>query len=209
MNILAIGAHPDDIEYGCGGSLLQFAADGHAINMLVMTKGEQGGEGAVRQREAEKAAKVLGARLFWGGFADTRLEATKATIDFVEKVMKQTTPDLIFVHFPEDTHQDHRHVAQATVTASRYIHNVLFFEVPTTNNFTPGVFMDIEKVFMQKLKLLESHASQVFETKIPGLSIVDFAKSCATFRGFQHRSMYAEGFVPLRFSLVLGNHHSR
>ena len=60
MNILAIGSHPDDLEYGCGGTLARYAAAGHSITMLVLTGGEQGGGAETRQQEQRAAAGSSG-----------------------------------------------------------------------------------------------------------------------------------------------------
>ena len=104
----------------------------------------------------------------------------------------------IFVNYFEDTHQDHRYLAQATISATRYIKNVLFYEVPTTQNFTPNVFVEIGDVLEQKMSSLEAHTSQVLKTNIEDMSISEIARSCANFRGIQGRVKHAEGFVSLR-----------
>jgi len=74
----------------------------------------------------------------------------------------------------------------------------MFYEVPTTNNFTPNIFVDIGPVFELKLEALKAHSSQVMKTKIPDFSIIDIAKSSAHFRGMQGRIPLAEGFIPER-----------
>ena len=74
MNILAIGAHPDDIEFGCGGTLLKYSQQGHGIYLLVLTDGSVGGDPQVRKKEQTQAADFLGGKgLFWGGAKDTEL----------------------------------------------------------------------------------------------------------------------------------------
>ncbi|MEE9472162.1 MAG: PIG-L family deacetylase, partial [Gemmatimonadota bacterium] len=68
MNILAIGAHPDDIEFGCGATLIKYARKGAHIDLLILTDGSRGGAAHVRRREQKRAAAVLGARaVHWGG----------------------------------------------------------------------------------------------------------------------------------------------
>src|SRR3989339_1076976 len=201
MNILAIGSHPDDLEYGCGGTLLRFAKAGHKISLLLMTSGEVGGRAKTRKQEQLKVAKILKADVYWGNFSDTRIEVTKKTINVIENVIKKVNPTLIFVHNPEDTHQDHRNTSRATITATRYIQNVLFYEVPTTENFLPSVFFDISSSIKEKMVLLSTHKSQVHTTRIAELSILQSAQACAIFRGFQNRVKYSEGFVPLRLAL--------
>ncbi len=199
MKILALGCHPDDIEFGCGGTLSKYAAAGHDIFMMVMTQGHAGGDDALRAREQEEAAAILGCRqLFWGGLRDTELELNRDLIQGIEEVIEKIAPSFIFVHHGDDTHQDHRVLSQATVTATRYSRNVLFYEGPTTQNFTPTVFVALNEVLDRKIAALEAHASQVQKTNIGDLNIVELAEAAARFRGTQGRIHYAEGFVPLR-----------
>jgi len=199
VNILAIGAHPDDIEFGCGGTLIKYALKGHDIYLFILTDGGKGGDPAIRRKEQEEAARVLGTKqLFWGGYQDTEVPLDRDLIQRVEETLRLVRPDLIFVHFGDDTHQDHRHLSTSVVTASRYTRNVLFYEGPTTANFTPSVFVDIEAVLERKLAALKAHASQVIKTGVEGLSILDLARAAAHFRGIQGRVRNAEGFVPLR-----------
>jgi LmbE family N-acetylglucosaminyl deacetylase len=199
MRILAIGAHPDDIEFGCGGTLSKYARQGHEIFMLVMTDGASGGDVAIRRREQEESARILKAtKLFWGEYPDTAIPLDRALIQRVEGIIQEVQPEFIFVHYGDDTHQDHRNLSTSTMTATRYTRNVLFYEGPTTQNFSPSVFVDIASVLEEKVASLQAHASQVCKTNIEGLSIVDIARSSALFRGIQGRVRNAEGFVPLR-----------
>ena len=198
-NILAVGAHPDDIEFGCGGSLIKYADKGHDVFLLVMSKGEMGGMPDTREKEQEEAARRLGARdLFWGGLADTRINVSQDNIQRLEKVIRLIKPDIIFCHNTHDTHQDHRHLSQMTISATRNIRNVLFYEGPTTECFDPQVYVDISQVLDRKVSALMAHQSQIEKTNIEGVSIVEMAKSCSNFRGFQGRVKYAEGFCALR-----------
>lgn len=207
MNILALGAHPDDIEFGCGGTLTTYASAGHRVFLMVLTGGERGGESHVRREEQERSARIIRAeQIFWGGYQDTQIPLHEVLVHQIEEVIRKVEPSFLFVHYSDDTHQDHRHLAQAVLTASRYSRNVLFYEVPTTQNFTPTVFVDIDPVLKEKIASLEAHASQVQKTNIPGLTIVDIARAAAHFRGVQGRVRNAEGFVPLR--LFIGVSHN-
>ena len=200
MKILAIGAHPDDIEVGCSGTLTKYAQAGHDVYMLVMTEGHMGGERAVRKKEQTKSAKILKTcELIWGGCEDTQLSFhMNKMIHDIEAVLKKIAPDFIFVQHEDDTHQDHRALAKATISATRYIQNVLFYEGPTTQNFSPTVFVDIKDAIDKKFAMLLAHRSQVQKTNIEGLSITDIVRSTAVFRGIQGRVQFAEAFVPLR-----------
>jgi LmbE family N-acetylglucosaminyl deacetylase len=201
MKILAIGAHPDDIEIGCGGTLALYAKTGHDVYLLVVTEGHKGGDMAVRKREQVAAAAHLNPKdLFWGNYLDTELFPNlNQLVHDIEDVIKMVGPDLTFVNYGEDTHQDHRALTKAAVSATRYVKNVLFYEGPTTQEFSPNVFVDINETMDDKIAMLLAHHSQVTKTNIEGLSIVDIARSTAIFRGIQGRVHFAEGFVPLRY----------
>ncbi len=199
MNILAIGAHPDDIEIGCGATLHKYAQKGNNIYTLIMTDGSMGGDTSIRRAEQEQSNKIIGVKkVFWGGYKDTELPLDKELISKIENVIDEVQPSFIFVNYFEDTHQDHRHLARATISATRYIKNVLFFEVPTTHDFMPSIFVNVTSELEKKTQALLAHQSQVMKTNIGMLSIVDVATSQAGFRGVQGRVKYAEGFVPQR-----------
>ena len=202
MSILSIGAHPDDIEIGCGGSLSKFAQAGQDIYMMVMTLGGRGGAQEQRKEEQIRSKNILGAKeIFFENFEDTKLPLGDELIASIERVIKKVNPEYIFVNYKEDTHQDHRALSKATISATRNIHNVLFYEGPTTHDFTPNVFVDITSVIHKKMASLEAHASQVMKTNIEEVSIIEIAKSAARFRGVQGRVQFAEGFVSQRLFL--------
>jgi LmbE family N-acetylglucosaminyl deacetylase len=202
VNVLAIGAHPDDIEYGCGGTLTKYAQKGHAIHLFIASEGGRGGDPRERRREQEESAMILGARdVFWGGYDDTEVPLNRDLIVHLEDVIRDVSPAMIFVNFPDDTHQDHRNLAQCATSATRYVPNFLFYEVPSTQNFAPNCYTDIAKVLDKKLAALEAHRSQVAKTNIEDLSILELAVSSANFRGIQARVKYAEAFQSVRFLL--------
>ena len=206
MNVLALGAHPDDVEYGCGGMLAKYADKGHDVYLFVTSDGSRGGDPEVRQREQADAARALGVKeVFWGGYQDTEIPLNRELIVRIESVIRQVTPRMIFVNFPDDTHQDHRHLAQCTISATRYIPNFLFYEVPSTQQtFAPNCYTEIpERLLVQKLEALGAHHSQVTKTNIEDLSILELVKSCANFRGIQARVKYAEAFQSVRLLLNL------
>jgi len=200
VRVLAIGAHPDDLEYGCGGALIRHAQRGDEVYLMVVTDGSQGGDPEVRRREQLAAAGILGARrTFFGEYTDTRFECHSESITRLEEVVRKVDPESVYTHFGEDTHQDHRQVSRAVVPAARSVPNLLFFEGLSSQDFSPSLFVNIGQVIHQKLAALEAHASQMQKTNIESRNIIDIAQSAANFRGIQGRVTCAEGFVPLRY----------
>ena len=124
----------------------------------------------------------------------------------IEAVLKKIAPDFIFVHHEDDTHQDHQALAKATISATRYVRNVLFYEGPTTQNFSPTIYVDIKETLDKKFAMLLAHHSQVQKTNIEGLSITDIVRSTAVFRGIQGRVQFAEAFFPLRLFINVSQH---
>lgn len=200
--ILAIGAHPDDIEFGCGGTLLLLKSR-FKIVMYVLTKGDFGGDVDVRKKEQEKSSRVIGSKLIWGDLKDTEVKFDRNLITDVENVISKEKPKFVFVNYFKDTHQDHVAISKATITAARYINNLIFYETPTSIDFLPSLFANIEPVFDDKLKLIKAHFSQINKTRVKNLSIIESVKSTAIFRGYQGRVKYAEGFAPQRVMLDL------
>jgi LmbE family N-acetylglucosaminyl deacetylase len=204
MNVLAIGAHPDDIEYGCGGSLIRYSQGGHQVFLFIMTKGAAGGDPDIREKEQEASSRIIGVKdIFWGGYEDTNLPVTRQLIIRLENVIEKINPDLILVNHRYDTHQDHRNLADATISATRNAKNLLFFEVPTTYNFVANIFVDITNVLQQKLECLKAHFSQITKTNINSMSILELVTSTANFRGIQSRVKYAEGFISSRLFIQI------
>jgi hypothetical protein len=115
----------------------------------------------------------------------------------IEPVIKNIAPDFIFVHHEDDTHQDHRSLAKATISATRYIRNVLFYEGPTTQNFSPAIFVDIKETLEAKIAMLLAHRTQVQRPTSRG-GDHRYRPFHAVFRGIQGRVPFAEAFVPQR-----------
>ena len=159
----------------------------------------RGRAGRIRRLEQQVAGDILGvSKLYWGEYPDTAIPLDRESIQRVERVILDARPDFIFVHSQDDTHQDHRNLSVATITATRYTRNVLLYEGPTTQNFSPNVFVNIDGVLKNKIAALQAHESQVTKTNIEGMNILDIVQSSAHFRGIQGRVRNAEAFVPLR-----------
>ncbi len=160
--ILAIGAHPDDVEIGCGGTLLNHKMQGDQVSVLTLSNGEQGGNPSVRAYEAEHASHVLGASLTLCDLTDTNISAGNETISTIEKVIAEIKPDLIYTHSNNDAHQDHRNVHKATMVAGRAVSSIECYQSPSaTIEFKPSRFVDISKQMKRKLSLIKCYETQV------------------------------------------------
>jgi LmbE family N-acetylglucosaminyl deacetylase len=203
-DVLAIGAHPDDIELGCGGALLAHAAAGDRVTMLVLTGGENGpgdaGQVPGRRAEQIEAARTLGATLRWGGLIDCAVPTDSSTVALIETVLRESGAELVYVHAPDDSHQDHRAAASATLAAARRLPRVLHYQSPSTLTFTPTVFVDVTAQLTGKLAALRCHASQV---DLSAMVEPDAVVASARHWGAQARIGYAEAFAPTRMVLDL------
>jgi len=201
QRVLAIGAHPDDIELGCGATLLAHRARGDKVSMLVMTAGERGPQDArSRVREQEEAASMLGADLYWGEFLDGSVPDGREGVSVVETVMGITAADVVYVHSPNDSHQDHRATSAVTMSAARKARQILFYASPSTYRFEPTHFIDVAGLVEGKLDLLRCHMSQVMKSGMVDLEAVE-AES--RYRGHQARARFAEAFEAHRFAMRL------
>jgi len=202
MNVLAIGAHPDDIELGCAGTLLQHVAAGDTVTMLVVTRGEVG-PGAVgeREREQRRAAEVIGAHLIFGNLPDGNLALAELDlVHLIETTIASTQATALYTHGVLDTHQDHRAVAQASLGAARHCARVLCYDAPSSYGFTPTVFTDITGTLDRKVTALRCHTSQVDASVMASPALV---RTSAGYRGHQARLPAAEGFMPHRLLLTV------
>jgi LmbE family N-acetylglucosaminyl deacetylase len=191
VNVLAIGAHPDDIELGCGGALLRHVARGDHVTMLVMTTGQRGVTTSSRVFEQQEAARAIGASLRWGNFEDGSIPRGASTIAAIDEAILGTDAHVMYTHAPRDSHQDHRAVAVASLAAGRRMPALLYYETPSTQRFDPSVYVDIAPVLDDKIRALCAHESQVMRAGAVDLEAIE---ACARFRGSQGRVRLAEGF---------------
>jgi LmbE family N-acetylglucosaminyl deacetylase len=160
--VLAIGAHPDDVEVGAGGTLLGHVAQGHEVSILVLTGGETGGIPAERAREAGRAAELMGVRLFHVNLADSSVSEGGATIGEITRVIEELSPDTIYTPSGHDLNQDHRNVHHATSVAAQRVPRVFCYQSPSsTVEFRPTRFVPVDEFMDRKLAVIRSYTSQV------------------------------------------------
>lgn len=204
LKILVAGAHPDDPETGCGGTILKYTDAGHDVTAFYLTRGEAGIPGkshdeAARIRTAEltEACRIMNARPVFGGQIDGDTEVNRARYEAVKQMLDTENPDIIFTHWPVDTHRDHRAcsvliydawLAQGMKAALYY------FEVDTggqTQNFHPTDYCDITPVVQEKHEACFVHKSQ----KIKETTYPEFHALMEKFRGLEYGCDFAEAFV--------------
>jgi LmbE family N-acetylglucosaminyl deacetylase/CheY-like chemotaxis protein len=160
-SVLAIGAHPDDVEIGCGGALARHRAYGDTVTIVTLSRGASGGHAEVRADEARAAAKMLGAQLNLGNLADTLIPEGGDAVTTILDVIARVNPTHVYTHSQFDTHQDHRNTHHATMVAVRSIPNVYCYQAPSaTVDFRPNLFIDISEHMETKLAAIATYASQ-------------------------------------------------
>ncbi|HEV8677447.1 MAG TPA: PIG-L deacetylase family protein [Candidatus Paceibacterota bacterium] len=203
QTILAVGAHPDDIELGCGGTIAKLIKAGAQVRALVLTKGEVGNRNEQqydRVKETREALMLLGVKdMFIEDHPDTFLhEHLNALIACIESHVQDLKPDRVYTMFEHDRHQDHRSVFNASTVACRSVRQVLCYETPSCySNFAPQDFEDIGEHVEIKVAALKLHVSQ----RDRPYTQPDAMRSIAVSRGLQAGIGYAEAFIGYRFIL--------
>jgi LmbE family N-acetylglucosaminyl deacetylase len=196
LKVLAVGAHPDDVELGCGATLLRHVATGDEVTILVLTTGQRGRvEGLSRRAEQEEAARRLGVGLRWATFQDGSVPDGPEAVTVIDEALAATRAEVLYTHASRDTHQDHRATATASLAAARRLATILQYETPSTQAFEPTIYVDVAGTVEKKLATLRAHLSQVLRQGPVDLEAIE---AQARFRGYQGRLRYAEAFEPAR-----------
>jgi LmbE family N-acetylglucosaminyl deacetylase len=173
LNVVCVGGHPDDPESGCAGTLARYAAAGHSIAVVYLTRGEAGIRGksheeaaAIRSAECEAACKVLGARAVFAGQIDGATVVDARAAQSMGRILSELSPDVLLTQWPIDTHLDHQAASiltyRAWLAAGRKS-ELFYFEVnlgSQTMGFRPTDYVDITAVRDKKKAALFAHKSQ-------------------------------------------------
>lgn len=203
LKIVVVGAHPDDPESGCGGSIALYSDQGHEVAILYLTRGEAGIQGAsmqeaaaIRTAESLKACGILKARPVFAGQIDGNTEVNRSRYDDFRKLLEAERPDVVFTHWPIDTHRDHRAASLLVYDAWNQggrNFDLYYFEVDQgeqTQIFHPTHYVDIANGLDRKKAACFAHASQHPETDFWPLH-----EAMDRFRGMECGVKDAEGFV--------------
>lgn len=216
MKILAIGAHLDDIEIACGGTLAKAVENGHTVKALIMSKsGYTTKEGKLQRsdddavKEGVSALNVLGIKdIEIKDFPTKDITFCSDVVEAIEISMSDFDPDIIFTHHPFDTHQAHVGVSQSSVAASRRKNTVLFYEPITPSGrsyvaFRPQLYVDMTSTIDIKIRSLREHVSEY--NKFGGEDWIEGVYSRCGFRGYEIGAKFAEAFEILRLELSFDN----
>ena len=173
LSIVCVGAHPDDPETGCGGTLARLANEGHRVSIVYLTRGEAGirnGHGSltsqIRTAEAQRGSTLLGAQAYFAGQIDGKTSTEDTASHAFTELLASLDPDVVFTHWPLDTHRDHRNASQLTYEAWEALgesFTLAYYEVMTgvqTHHFEPNCFVDISSTSEQKRAAIYTHVCQ-------------------------------------------------
>ena len=225
MNVLAIGAHPDDVEIACSGTLAKCVKRGDRVVVCHASTGNLGHViippdelTKIRAAEAERAGKMAGIEVIGGMFDDLDIyDNNKAARDKIIDVIKYADPDFIITHNPDDYMPDHTAVSRLVFDASfgatipnyktKYSNPaklvpIYYMDTLAGVNFQPTEYVDISEEIDLKIRMLECHESQlVWMREHDGIDFADMVRTCSRYRGYQCGAAYAEGFRPCQVYL--------
>lgn len=220
MRVLAVGAHPDDLEILTGGTLARFAREGHEVVMCHATLGDKGSfvhtseeVSGIRLAEARRAAEICGAEHATLSFADGEVNAADpAQQRAVVELIREVRPELILTHSLGDYHADHNEISRLVFDCSFHatlplyltgkphhdaVVPIFFIETVAGVGFNPTEYVDISGVIDVKVAMFEAHESQLTWLRDhDGVDIVEQLRASSRFRGIQCGVAYAEGFTP-------------
>lgn len=201
--VLVIGAHPDDPESMCAGTMLKLKAMGAEVVAVYLTSGEAGIVGktheqarTIRQAEARKACEVLGVRAVFLTQTDGNAEVNKERYAEMKALIEAEQPDMVITHWPIDSHRDHRVCSILVYDAWRMTgrgFDLYYSEVMTgmqTQNFTPTLWVDITDYRDKKIETYLCHESQELEG-----AVKEYHDTMERMRGMECQAKYAEAFV--------------
>ena len=220
MRVLAVGAHPDDLEILCGGTLARYVQSSHEVVMCNASLGDRGSFehtseeiARIRLSEARRAAALAGAEHMTLGLSDGEINAAdRDQIRAVVDLVRDARPDVIITHAPDDYMSDHNEISKLVFGSSFHAtlplfdtgkphHSVVapiyYMDTVMGVGFDPVEFVDVSDTIETKVAMLEAHESQLSWLRAhDGIDVVEQMRVVARFRGQQCGVAYAEAFAP-------------
>jgi len=207
MNVLAIGAHYDDIELGCGGSLVKHVKNNDNVLMFVLTDSAYNDyNGAVLRtkeiasEEGRQAASILGINdLICNGLTTKRVEYNVDLIEKINRIIDERNIDTIYTHWVHDIHQDHSAIGRATINAGRHVPRILMYRsnwYASAIQFHPTFYVDISEFMQIKIESIKAHKTEYNKF---GEKWIDFVKHQNRNSGIEIEVEYAESFELIKY----------
>jgi LmbE family N-acetylglucosaminyl deacetylase len=197
--ILALAAHPDDIEYSCYGTLAKeaFEASNTEVYFVIFTNGEISASPEQRKLEAQQSALNIGAYTVFFDYPDGCIPVDKHSVGKTMNLVRQFNPDTVYLPHWDDTHQDHVAVSRIGLAACRWIDNMYLCEMPHTGyGFQPDTYVNITDFLDEKREALLCHESQHGKQCLDVESVLQMARNHGYKLG--HRDNYFEAFETVR-----------
>src|SRR6266568_1173876 len=209
MRVLAVGAHPDDLEILCGGTLVRFVREGHEVVMCHATRGDRGSFmhtseeiARIRGEEARRATEVCGAEHATLGIRDGEINAADPEQRLiVVDLVREARPDVIITHYPQDYMSDHNEISKLVFDCSFHatlplfetgkpphprVTPIYYMETVMGVGFQPTEYVDVTEVIDTKRAMLEAHETQLnWLRDHDGVDIVEQMRTTTRFRGQQ------------------------
>lgn len=199
MNVLAIGAHFDDVELGCGGALARHVACGDSVYAYVATHSGfiSPSNKIVRKdeealNEGKKAMDILGVELFCGSFNTLEVEFNDKLNCEIIKIIEEKKIERVYTHWTGDAHHDHRAVALSSIHSCRHVPNILMYKsnwYHSSSVFNGNFYIDITDYWAKKERAIRAHKSEMERT---GEKWITFFKNEAENAGYKIGVKYAE-----------------
>ena len=223
MRVMAVEAHPDDVEYFCAGTLAKYRAFGHEVAIACVTNGEVGSPthskeeiAAIRHNEAARAAALINADFFWLGYPDEFLfNSEQVRLHIIDTIRRFRPHAILALDKDNDYHPDHTTAGQliwdthVMVTVPNivtdappcdFIPDIFYMDTPAGINFEPEYYVDITAHWETKAAMLACHQSQeTWSMAQYGCPLAENAAVQSRFRGYQAGCTYAEAFRKPRF----------
>lgn len=171
MNILAIGAHFDDIELGCGGALARHVANGDKVYAYVATysgyknmNDEVVRPNEVAHAEGIAAMKILGVELFCGNFNTLEVEFSESLNVQILRIVEEKKIDRVYTHWTGDIHHDHHNLAKASLHSCRHVKRILMYRsnwYHSSIQFNGNFYIDISSFWQKKVDAISAHQSEL------------------------------------------------
>lgn len=206
MNVLAVGAHYDDVELACSGSLIKHVHNGDNVTIVVATtsaftdkNGKEIRSSQVARQEGQEAAKIIGATLIELNYDTFHIQFNENTTLALIKIIEDLKIDCVYSHWTHDIHRDHSNIGKAVMMAARRVPRFLMYRsnyYDTETPFMGNYYIDITDVMEQKIEVIKAHRSELKRVRYAWLNF--FIKQNEN-DGQKTGTHYAECFQVVRY----------